>query len=158
MRCGLRLEYVGLLGGMTENVPIEQTDMVEVGSMNGRVVTDEEKSFIRENIGKMRTADMAKHLQRNINTVYNTINIIRREERAQAEDRRLKAEGGSQKQVQLFEKIAIDEDRVKAAFGGRAEIFDMLVKLAEAHFRTAEQELCWIVARSWKRAFRDSGK
>lgn len=148
MRCDLRIEYVGLLGPMTQNVPIEQTDLVKEGGMSrGRQVTAEEKEFIRSNMVKMKTTEMAAHLKRNINTVYNTIQIIRREDR---EAGRRKEEVGNQKQAGLFEGGSV-EDRVKAAFQGRADIFDMLTKLAEAHFRTVEQELCWIVAQSWKR-------
>ncbi len=155
MRCALRLEYVGILGPMTENVPIEQTNLVE-GVMRGRQVSPEEKEFIKANLGKMKTVDMAKHLKRNINTVYNTINIIRKEDRLAG---RVKVEveekeGGNERQAPLplgGRPPIPPEEKISQILGVRTGVFEKLKELAEAHFRTVEQELCWLVAQSHKR-------
>ena len=152
MGCKLPRAYVNGLGPMSENVPIDQTNLTGGGMGKWKKTGDEDKAFVRQALrDRMSTAAMAKILGRNINTIYSIIKKVKadgeieggkagRSEGGENEGQRGLPFGGPQ-------PPPAGESPLDLVFAGHPELYAKLKLLAAAQYRGLEEQVFYLVAR-----------
>jgi len=156
VRCAKRVAYVHGLGPMSENVPIDQTNITGGGMGRWKKMSEEEMAIVRQGMrDRMTTVALAQKMGRNINTIYTAVKKIKaaeesRQDAVPAKESRLEAApaGEAQRRLPFAGETVPPARALDQVFAGVPMLYGKLKLLALSQYRGLEEQVFYLVARA----------